>query len=129
MVRLRVLSGLRSGFSADFRLFPFTVGRASGSALVLEDPGVWDQHLRLEVVPGEGVLAQVIPPAVAAIGGQPLARQILRNGDVIEFGAVRLRFELTEPGQRSLVLREILTWLAVAGLCALQLAIIHWLVG
>ncbi len=49
MIQLNVLSGKKAGSQAVVRRFPFRVGRAPDNHLQLDDDGVWDQHLALEL--------------------------------------------------------------------------------
>jgi hypothetical protein len=66
--------------------------------------------------------------AFVAVNGQRLEQPlVLRNGDVIELGAVKLRFGLSPTRQRSLRFREAVTWIALAALCLGQVALIYWL--
>ena len=77
--------------------------------------------------PAEGFILSVLPGAVASIHNQPVEQAILRNGDVIEVGAVKLQFGLSPTRHRSLRLREVLTWVGLALLCLGQVALIYWL--
>ena len=97
------------------------------SDLCLDDGGVWDQHLQLEVRPGEGAVISASPEAFTAVNGQLVREAVLRNGDLIEIGSVRLLFGLSPTRQSSLRLREALTWLVLGALGFGQVALIYWL--
>ena len=127
MVLLKVLTGSRAGSSHTARSFPLTVGRSAASLLRLEDPGVWENHLRLDLKFPDGFLLTLQPDAHATVNGQPFTATLLRNGDLIEFGAVKLQFWLAKAEQIRLAWREWLTWLALAALIAAQIALIYWL--
>lgn len=127
MVLLKVLTGSRAGSSHTARDFPLTVGRSAASLLRLEDPGVWENHLRLDLKFPDGFLLTLQPNAHATVNGQPFTATLLRNGDLIEFGAVKLQFWLAKAEQIRLAWREWLTWLALAALVAAQIALIYWL--
>jgi len=70
---------------------------------------------------------ETTPNALATINGQPLQRTVLRNGDLIEIGSVKMQFCLSETRQTGLRLREALTWAAIAGISLGQIGLIYWL--
>lgn len=111
----------------EVRRFPFRVGRSPESELRLEDAGVWDQHLEFTVRPDEGVMLGASHEAMTLLNGERIEEAILRNGDVIEVGSVKLRFGLSATRQSGLRLRETLTWIGLAGLCLAQVGLIYWL--
>jgi hypothetical protein len=112
MVQLEVLSGKRAGAVAVARRFPFVVGRDGSSDLDLQMP--------------DGFALKVLSQARAAVNDQPVQQAvILRNGDVIGIGAVKIRFWLGETRQLGLQMREFLTWAALVMLCAGQIALIY----
>lgn len=127
MLQLSVLSGKTAGTNLVARRFPVRIGRAASSDLRLEENGVWDQHLELQFVPAEGLVLETASDALARVNGEPVRRAILRNGDLIEVGTVKLRFWLSAPRQRGLRVREGLTWAAIALICLVQIALIYWL--
>ena len=126
MVQLRILSGKMAGASWAARRFPVRVGRSSNSDLRLEEDGIWEHHLLLEL-DREGFAIKVQPNALVRINGQPSAGARLRNGDTIELGIVRLQFWLGDVRQNRLQLREIVSWGAIAAVTLGQLAIMYWL--
>ena len=126
MVQLRILSGKMAGASWAARRFPVRVGRSSNSDLRLEEDGIWEQHLLLEL-DREGFAIKVQPNALVRINGQPSAGARLHNGDTIELGIVRLQFWLGDVRQNGLQLREIVSWGAIAVVTLGQLAIMYWL--
>lgn len=127
MVALHVLTGSQAGTLHRPSRLPFTIGRATDCSVRLPDAGVWDQHFQVEVRPAAGVYLRLLPGAFGTVNGQPFDVARLRDGDLIEAGVVKIRFSLTEARQGSLLARELLTWLALAGLCAAQLALIYLL--
>ena len=66
---------------------------------------------------------------MASLNHLPVRQASLRNGDLIELGAVQLQFGLSPTRHRSLRLREVLTWIALGLLCLGQVALIYWLPG
>jgi predicted component of type VI protein secretion system len=128
MVQFKIVSGKMAGTEMVARRFPFRIGRAASADLQLEDSGVWDQHLEVAFNPATGFVLNAHPDAITALNGHPMQETILRNGDTIEIGAFKIRFWLAETRQKSLRLREWLTWLAFMLILAGQLALIYrWL--
>ena len=128
MVQLTILNGKKAGTEWLARRFPVRIGRSSACDLSLEEDGVWDQHLELDLDSTEGFFISVQPDAVTTVNGQSIQRTRLRSGDVIGIGALQLQFALSATRHRSLLVREILTWLGLAVLCLGQIALIYWLV-
>jgi pSer/pThr/pTyr-binding forkhead associated (FHA) protein len=128
MVQLKVLSGKKAGTAWVARRFPVRIGRSSKADLQSEEGGVWEQHLNLDFDPDAGLVLTAQPNALAAVNGQSVQRAVLRNGDVIEIGSLKLQFWLSETRQRGLRFREGLTWAAIATISLGQVAIIYWLV-
>ncbi len=128
MIQLKILSGKMAGTETVARRFPFRMGRSAAADLQLEEDGVWDQHLELAFVPATGFVLTTHPDALAAINGHPFRKAVLRNGDELAIGALRIRFWLGQTTQASLKLREWLTWAAFALITAGQLVLIYRLV-
>ena len=127
MVQLHILSGKKAGSPWVARRFPFWIGRSSGSALALDDAGVWDEHAEISVRPGEGVVLKSSVEASTLLNGDRIQQAILRNGDLIEIGSVKMRFSLSATQQSGLRVREVTTWIALAMICLGQVALIYWL--
>src|SRR5262245_54377769 len=128
VIQLTVLNGKKAGAEQVTRRFPFRIGRAPECDLCLDDDGVWDRHLELNLRSDAGIHLAAQPQALTAVNGQPVLETPLRNGDLIEMGSLRLRFWLAPTRQRGLRLRESLTWLFLALLSLGQVAVIYWLV-
>ncbi len=128
MVQLKIISGTRAGIEYPARRFPWVIGRAATADCCLPDPGVWDQHLELNLKFPVGFVLRLQPHALATVNGQPFEEILLHNGDLIEIGGVKIQFWLGEVRQASLVGSEFATWLALASLCAAQLGLIYWLI-
>ena len=127
MVQLKVLSGKRAGMTWVARRFPVRVGRSGAMDLQLEEVGVWDQHLQLDFDPAEGIVLSVQQNALASVNGQPVDHAVLRNGDAIEIGSLRMQFWLSETRQEGLRLREGLTWAGIAAISLGQVGLIYWI--
>lgn len=127
MVQIKILSGKKAGFSFEARRFPVRIGRSANSDLQLEEAGIWDEHLKLDLDPAEGFLVETHANAFATFNGQPLQRAALRNGDTIDIGSVKLRFWLSEARQRGQALREMFVWAMIAVVCLAQVGLVYWL--
>jgi pSer/pThr/pTyr-binding forkhead associated (FHA) protein len=129
MVQFAILSGKKAGTESVARRFPFQVGRSAQNGLVLDDAGVWDRHFKIDLQSADGAVLSTAADALTTVNGERVDQSVLRNGDVIEAGSVKLRFGLAPTQQGSLRLRETLTWIALAGLCLGQVALIYWLIS
>ncbi len=127
MIQFQILSGLQAGRDIAVRRFPFVIGRGPESNLQLTDAGVWERHLGVEFRRDEGFTFATRADALARINGEGVESGILRHGDLIELGSVRLRFWLARSRQKTLRLREVLTWVALFALFLGQIALINWL--
>ncbi|GIW05658.1 MAG: phosphopeptide-binding protein [Dehalococcoidia bacterium] len=94
---LRVVDGARSGLKRGATLAigtETTVGRAPGSGLVLPDETVSSRHALLRQVDGRWWLEDLGSTNGTRVNGRPLAAAtVVVPGDLLEFGAVRLRLE------------------------------------
>jgi len=129
VLQLRILNGKQAGTEWVASRFPVRIGRAPDADLSLEEDGVWDSHLQIDLATPDGFILSVQPEAFACINGQPVQQTVLHNGDVIELGALKIAFGLSPTRHRSLRFREILTWVGLALLCLGQVALIYWLPG
>ena len=127
MVQLKVLSGKKAGTTWVARRFPVSIGRSADADLRLEEHGVWDEHLQLDFDPAEGIVMSAQPNALATVNGQPAQQAVLRNGDVIDVGSLRMRFWLSETRQAGLRFREGMTWAGIAAISLGQIGLIYWL--
>lgn len=127
MVQLDILSGSKAGTQIVARRFPFRVGRSASAALMLEDGGVWEHHFELAVRTNDGVVLTSSKESLTLVNGTRYQEARLRNGDCIEAGSVRIRFNLSPNRQRGLAVRETVTWFSLAALYVGQVALIYWL--
>jgi hypothetical protein len=127
MIQLHILSGKRAGATFSASKLPFQVGRAASSALTLDDAGVWDQHFTITWPASDSLVLAANPKAVTLVNGAKVNEVSLREGDTIEAGAVKMRFGFEPTKQKSLVTREMLTWIALCALSLGQVALIYQL--
>jgi hypothetical protein len=128
MVQFDILSGKKAGTRAVARRFPFRIGRAPGNELQLEDDGVWDRHLAIEFHVPSGFSLATAPEALATVNGGPVQNVVLRNGDTIMAGSVKMQFWLAAARQGSLRLRENFVWALLALVIFGQFALLYWLI-
>jgi pSer/pThr/pTyr-binding forkhead associated (FHA) protein len=127
MVQLKVGVPDRADSVIVVRHFPLRIGRSRDSGLQLAEPGVWEQHARIELDRVEGFLLEIEPGALAAVNGEPVQKSPLRNGDVVRIGSVTIQFWLGEVRQADFRIREWLTWIAMAALAGIQVALFYLL--
>jgi len=127
VLQLQLLSGHRRGAVFHFTHFPVRAGRGADLELPLDEPGVWQRHFLIDWR-AEGLVLEVEPQALLSIHDAPVQSALLRNGDIITVGALKIRFSLSPVRQSSLKLREWLTWIALGVLCLGQVALVYWLI-
>jgi len=127
MVQFDILSGKKAGTRAVARSYPFRIGRAPGNELQIDDEGVWDWHLTVEFNPASGFSVATEAEAIATVNGNTIQTAILRNGDNITAGSVRIQFWLAAARQRGLRRREYFVWALLALVTFGQFALIYWL--
>jgi pSer/pThr/pTyr-binding forkhead associated (FHA) protein len=127
VVQLQLLSGNRSGTVFRATHFPIRAGREPGLDLPLDEPGVWQRHFLIDWR-AEGMVLEAETAALLSVNDTPVQRALLRNGDIITLGALKIRYSLTPVRQSSLALREWLTWIALGALCLGQVALVYWLI-
>jgi hypothetical protein len=125
VIQLRILSGKEPGAIHTVRRFPCVLGRSAGASLRLEGPGIFDRHVEIDLRPAEGITLTVLDAALASVNGRPTRKELLRNGDLIDLGGVRVQFWLSQTRQHGLRLRELLTWSGFGLLCLLETAIVY----
>ena len=125
MVQLKVLSGKMAGTEVVARRFPFRVGRGAGTDLRMEEEGVWESHAELAFEAATGFVLTAGAEALTGVNGEPVRRAVLKNGDCIELGAVKIRFWLAETRQAGVWWRDWLAWAGIAAMTAGQVWVIY----
>jgi pSer/pThr/pTyr-binding forkhead associated (FHA) protein len=128
MIQLNILSGKKAGAQPVARRFPFRAGRTPGNELQLEDDGVWDQHFAIEFKTQTGFELITASEAITTVNGDPVQNAILRNGDTIMAGSVKIQFWLAAAKQGSLRLRESLVWALIGSVMLGQFVLLYWLI-
>ena len=125
MIRWSILSGRQAGGCHLVMRYPSVIGRGAGVDWVIEEDGVWERHARLELDRQGRFHLFAESGALVVINGVSRAEAEVRNGDVVDLGAARLRFALSETRLRSHRAREWATWIGVALLCLGQILMIY----
>jgi predicted component of type VI protein secretion system len=126
MVQFKIRSGKKAGTTFVTRRFPVLIGRSPVADLQIQDDGVWDQHFQVDFHAVDGFILKPRPDALVTVNGEPARQIVLRNGDVIEIGSLKMQFWLRETRQAGLRVREWLTWAAVAAISLGQIGLIYW---
>lgn len=109
------------------RRFPVRIGRATGMDFQSDEAGVWNEHLRIEADPATGCALVSETDALVSLNGSPAQRAVLRNGDVLDAGSLKLRFWLEEAPQKGLRSREAVVWFLLGLVTLGQITVILWL--
>lgn len=125
MIQLQVISGKQAGSEIVARRFPFTIGRAADAQLKLDDPGVWDRHAEITYERRAGFFVKAQPSATMQVNHQRVESAKLRNGDTLELGSAQVRFWLARSEQKTMRVREALTWTALTALFGAQIWLIY----
>ena len=128
MVQLRVFSEEKQQYFAKYDDFPVRIGRGKNCQLKLNDTGVWENHLELDLNNEGYIVIRAMSGATAMINGQPLDdTQLLRNGDLIEIGLINIQFELGAVRQKNLTVRETAVWTLLVAVTIIEIYLILWL--
>lgn len=95
---LVLLSGAQSGKRLKFHPGVTTIGRAQDNAVVIPEIAVSRHHARIERGADEIVLRDQRSGNGTRVNGRKTKRRSLRDGDVVQVGATRLRF--VDPARR-----------------------------
>jgi predicted component of type VI protein secretion system len=126
VIQLQIISGKQAGSEIVARRFPFVIGRGAEAGLRLDDAGVWDQHVEIAFEKREGFFFSVQPSATLLVNGeQQVESGKLRNGDLLQLGSAQLRFWLARSEQKTMRMREALTWTALIALFGAQIWLIY----
>jgi pSer/pThr/pTyr-binding forkhead associated (FHA) protein len=126
--QLSIVSGKMAGQVIRVRHFPFVAGRSGNCDLVLPEQGVWQKHLELRLQDGRCAVRS-LEEAALGVNGQPVREAILRNGDQIEIGSMKLRFGLGPVVFRAARSREMAIWAALGAVFVFQFWLIYRLLG
>ncbi len=112
----------------EVRHFPFLIGRSSESELILRDQGVWDQHLRIDLIPEGYLHCQVIGQAIAMDDkGQSFQNIRLNNGQKISIGETTLQFWISTPIRKGNRIKELISSGIITFMTLIQLFLVYLL--
>jgi hypothetical protein len=120
MVWLRQLGGSTAGTGTVARRFPFKVGRGPTDDLRIDIAGLWEAHFEIDHRPGSPLTLRARSGVTTRVNGVRVETAALRNGDIIEAGALRLQFWLAAVRQPALRWREGLTWALLLAILAFE---------
>lgn len=81
-----------------------SIGRGQTSTLCIADSGVSRKHARIFASGGRYVLEDLGSANGSYVGGQPINRKALTDGDVIQFGpSVVFRYSVTDADQQAML--------------------------
>jgi pSer/pThr/pTyr-binding forkhead associated (FHA) protein len=127
MIQFQILSGKQAGHRWVARRFPVRIGRDVANDLRLEEAGVWDRHCEVRLDAATGFVLAVQSQAILTLNHEPVQTALLRNGDSLELGSVRLRFWLADPVVRTFRVGEWFVWTLVSAIALGEIALICWL--
>ena len=87
MLQIHVLSGTQAGQRYRIGQFPSIIGRSSSAGIRMEEPGIWEKHLSIDLDGSGAFIVKIFPGALTSLNGRSIETAFLRNGDVIEIGA------------------------------------------
>ena len=121
MIRIQILSGKQAGQFVLARRFPFRVGRASTADLQSTEPGVWDEHFQIDYQAGESFRLIPAGNTRTLLNGRTIeSPEHLVSGAEITAGSLRVRFGLTDPQTRGLLVREAMSWVLLTVVVVLE---------
>ena len=127
MIEIEVIEASAVVLTSALQEFPAIIGRSPQADVSLTASGVWDQHLTIDLDRTQGFLLRTCDGALTSVNGQPCQETLLKNGDFIEIGGVKLRFWLRSAAQHGFRTRELLTWIALGLLALLQVVLMSQL--
>jgi hypothetical protein len=89
---LTILEGPEAGKTFDFDRVQITVGRTMENDVVLPDPSISRQHFFIRDKGGAYIIKDLESSNGTKLNGKPIKEEVIRSGDVIQAGKVRLRF-------------------------------------
>jgi len=110
------------------RLFPLAfgrhrIGRSESADIVLAEPSVSAHHAEIEVKADGVYLFNLLSTNGTRVNDEPINMRVLVQGDMVDFGGVRLEYLVPKPAARSWR-RWVIAGLAAAGILGLVVAII-----
>lgn len=77
-----------------------TVGRLTDNSVCIDDASVSSHHAKLTLRNGDYVLTDLHSTNGTRVNGQPVTEQTVRDGDVLQFGQVEVRYHSDNPSRQ-----------------------------
>ncbi|HXU24996.1 MAG TPA: FHA domain-containing protein, partial [Tepidiformaceae bacterium] len=91
------VTGARRAQHAALRAEGSTIGAGGDSDVVVDDPGVSNEHLRLRREDGAWFVYDLASDSGTTVGGNTIYRHPLTDGDCIGFGETEVVFRVLGP--------------------------------
>lgn len=88
---------------------------------------MWEGHASIALTPSGFFDLIARPEAMVYVDGVRVTETRIKEGDIIDLGAVKLVFHLASAKQRGLALREWILWAVLFALALGQLILMFWL--
>ena len=123
-VEFRFLSGSKYGQTVSAADFPFRIGRSADADLSLPDAGVFEFHSRVVCISGIGFRIESIGEALVRVGGFEGKTLPLRDGSIVELGAVRIRFAFSPVNDQRSGIPDVVVWFLVVAVTLLDFGLL-----
>ncbi|MEI6341264.1 MAG: FHA domain-containing protein [Verrucomicrobiota bacterium] len=117
---INVLSGPDQGRVLAIEPLPCVIGRSPSSHVVLNGPGVWDQHAEVSLGQDGRLRIHMLGDATGARSEVRESAWALKTGESFSLGGVHLRFGLASGVQRSPKPMEFMAWAALLAVAIFQ---------
>ena len=108
--------------------FPFKIGRSKNCHHRIEAKGVWPCHIVLEQDGEKGIVVKNESEGSLLVNRLKTSKSVrLKNGDLLQFGAVGLRFWISPIEQMSHRTSEFNIWLGLVTIIISQVILMGWL--
>ena len=124
MFSLTIVEGRQRGQRVDLNKYPFVIGSNSDAHLKLSEPGVWSNHLVVELADNKGPALRRLGDGTVSLNSDPVEVSVLRNGDLINIGAAVLRFGLSPAKRKPLTFLNSASWTAIIAIVVLEIVLL-----
>ena len=108
--------------------FPFKIGRSKNCHHRIEAKGVWPCHIVLEQDGENGIVVKNESEVSLLVNRLKTSKSVrLKNGDLLQFGAVGFRFWISPIEQMSHRTSEFNIWLGLVIIIISQVILMGWL--
>ena len=104
---------------------PFIIGKGPSTDLRIESPGIWDQHLVIDLDRSTSkYVVETCNESLLTINHEAVTRAFLRNGDSLRIGACELVVGLSPTVQRANSLQELSGWGLITSIILVETALL-----